>query len=41
MGDLEPSSNQAGTGEQFKRKKSISVGGPPFHNQVFVEHSKL
>jgi hypothetical protein len=27
MGDLEPSSIQAGTGEQFKRKKSISVGG--------------
>jgi hypothetical protein len=27
MGDLEPSSIQAGSGEQFKRKKSISVGG--------------
>ena len=40
MGDLEPSSNQAGSGEQFKRKKSMSVGGPLFHKQVFAEHSE-
>jgi hypothetical protein len=37
MGDLEPSSIQAGSGEQFKRKKSISVGGALFHKQVFVD----
>jgi hypothetical protein len=40
MGDLEPSSNQAGSGEQFKRKKSMSVGGPLFHKQVFAELSE-
>jgi hypothetical protein len=33
-GGLEPSSNQAGSGEQFKRRKSISVEGPLFHKQV-------
>jgi hypothetical protein len=38
MGDLEPSSIQAGSGEQFKRKKSISVGGPLFQKQAFLEH---
>ena len=38
--DLEPSSIQAGSGEQFKRKKSISVGRALFHKQVFVESSK-
>jgi hypothetical protein len=37
MGSLEPSSNQAGSGEQFKRKKSISVGRPLFQKQEFLD----
>jgi hypothetical protein len=38
MGDLGPSSNQAGSGEQFKREeKYISPGGLMFHKQVISE----
>jgi hypothetical protein len=41
MGGLEPSSNQAGSGEQFKRReKYISPGGLMFQKQMFVEPYK-
>jgi len=40
-GDLEPSSNQAGSGEQFKRGcKYNKQGWLPFENHLFLERGQ-
>ena len=41
MGGLEPSSNQAGSGEQFKRGcKYNKQGWLPFENHLFLERGQ-